>query len=100
MVELCLGVGMRRRLPSYHCRSPGTSPRENSYLAVSKKCIQCILATRERNLSHYDDFYYPTFHINQTKVFGNQSKVKYDGFIVPLSQQKNYSLYFLLATGA
>ena len=62
---MCRGA-YEKKVTRYHWGSPGTSPRENSYLWVSKKYIS----------AHFDDdtFIIPHFASTLTKVLVTKKK--------------------------
>ena len=82
---MCRGRYEKEVTP-YHWRSPGTSPRENC--GFLKSAFQCILSDQGKKFKIL--WWLLLSHIlhQPNKSIGNQSKVNYDGFIVPLSQKK------------
>ena len=75
MVELCVGVGMRRRLPAIIGEVQGPLLGKTLICGFLKSTFQHILSDQEKNWSRNDDaFIIPHFASTLTKVLVTKKK--------------------------
>ena len=84
MAELCVGVGMGRRLPLFIGEILGPSKGQFLFWGSWQVHFSAFSVTRERNFRHEDDTFIYTHFYHLNKRVGNQNNMKYKRFIAPL----------------